>query len=564
MTSSVSPDQSASSLLPSRPLLWTCRLLCSLALCISGYLAWTAFQASEVYGCGGGSVFDCGHVLTSKYAKVFGLSVSVPAFGLYASLLAVLAFIRPSVPEQLLKTGWSILTVGALAAGMAALWFIGIQVFVVEHLCSYCLAAHTCGLLLAGIVLWKHPLGAKQTGLLSSISLAGIGALMTAQILAKPPQTFTVERFDDSSDPAEVVDGAEFDAPIDFAPPGAVASADDDGLFAPPAIEETSVFEPPAVIEPPVVTDNEFVPPTGAIPTKSPNAVAGEGNSTDSTTDSTGKKTATDKPDVTANEANDDQKPSAEEDPGATAATAALLFISPSTASALAQLLPFDDKKPAGTGADENAKQTEAETTRVQKPVIPTTRLVSVSGNKFRLNSRQWPILGNPDAKYIFVEMFDYTCPHCRNTHRAIDGAFEKLGDDLAVIALPVPLDGSCNSTVRNTGPAHREACELARISVAVWRVDREKFKTFHDWMFEGHRSAAQARQKAAELVGQKQLAAELALPHAQSYVAKHVELYKRVGQGTVPKLMFPQSTITGEVSSPTTLVKAIRRELGQ
>ena len=127
------------SLLPSRAVIWTCRILCTIALGISGYLAYTAFNTSEVYGCGGGEVFDCGHVLNSRYAKILGMPVSVPAFGMYASLLGVLAFFRKETPEKLLSVGWGMLTVGALSAGLAALWFTSIQVFELQHLCAYCL-----------------------------------------------------------------------------------------------------------------------------------------------------------------------------------------------------------------------------------------------------------------------------------------------------------------------------------------------------------------------------------------------------------------------------------------
>ena len=76
---------------------------------------------------------------------------------------------------------------------------------------------------------------------------------------------------------------------------------------------------------------------------------------------------------------------------------------------------------------------------------------------------------------------------------------------------------------------------------------------------------AADAMVKAArvQLVGKEKLAAGLGLPHADDYIAKHVELYKRVGRGSVPKLMFPRSTMTGEVSSTTTLCSTIQRELG-
>lgn len=183
MTTSASQNQSVpSGLLPSGKMLWTFRILCATALSLSGYLAWTALNQIPVYGCGGGEVFDCGHVLTSKYAKVFGMPVSVPAVALYLSLLGVLAFFRPATPEKLLRAGWSVLTFGAVAAALSALWFINIQVFELEHLCAYCLGAHSCGLVLAGIILWKRPLGNWQTSAWSGVSIAAVAVMIDLQL----------------------------------------------------------------------------------------------------------------------------------------------------------------------------------------------------------------------------------------------------------------------------------------------------------------------------------------------------------------------------------------------
>ncbi|MCP4788159.1 MAG: thioredoxin domain-containing protein [Fuerstiella sp.] len=573
MTTSASQNHSVPfGLLPSGKLLWTFRILCATALSLSGYLAWTALNQVPVYGCGGGEVFDCGHVLTSKYAKVFGMPVSVPAVALYLSLLSVLAFFRPETPEKLLRAGWSLLTFGAIAAALSALWFINIQVFELEHLCAYCLGAHSCGLVLAGIILWKRPLGNWQTSAWSGVSFAAVAVLITAQVTSEAPEHFVVERFDDVQTSETQI--ADLDRTTDFAPPGdALSSTDDDSLFAPPISDEA------------VVTDNLFEPPVefnepAALPTD------------DSTTTGTSKPPVTDVSETTpvntdnnAAETDDEvaRKPAPAADPRPTVAAATYLFISPSTASLLIRMIASTDDPALGKQSD-NTEDQQADsdnTTQVKDesaadgtekadqtpatPPKPEPRLVSVSGNRFRLNTRHWPLLGNPDAKYIFVEMFDYTCPHCRNTHHAIDGAFKEYGDDLAVVALPVPLDGSCNDTVRNTSSSHANACELARISVAVWRVNRVKFRDFHNWMFaSSRRSSASARQKAEQLVGKAELTAELAKPFAGDYIKRHVDLYKKVGRGSVPKLMFPKSTMTGAVSSTRTLCRTIERELVQ
>jgi protein-disulfide isomerase len=158
--------------------------------------------------------------------------------------------------------------------------------------------------------------------------------------------------------------------------------------------------------------------------------------------------------------------------------------------------------------------------------------------------------------------MFDYTCPHCRNTHSAIHGAFQKYGKDLAVVALVVPLHPSCNSAASG---GNADACELARLSIAVWRVKPDAFMTYHDWMFSAgrNRTSFEARQYAEQLVGREALQKELSRKTVGEYIARHVELYKKVGSGSVPKIMFPKSTMTGEVGSTSSLQMAIQREFG-
>lgn len=599
-TPSASPTSAS---LPSVPALWVMRLLCVAALSISGYLAYAAFSQTEVIGCGGGeeSLFSCDHVLSSKYSKLFGIPVSVPAFGLYASLLGVLFFFRKGVPERLINAGWKVLTFGSVSAAMAAVWFLGLQKFEIGHWCPYCIAAHSCGLLLMIVVLAHRRTSLPGTALLSGLSAAGLAVVIVAQVNSEEEEQFTVERFDDDgAAQVAVLDSGEFGAPIEFGAPDEFGAPVEFGaptefaapeefgapleFAAPdvspadtvPAINDGSTI--PAAIDGPVapIADDDAVPPPVG--------------------DVTSRLEATDVPvlevpvlDVPVPETDPantiptepavsqldaENETAAEPSAKRQVAAAAYLFFSPRMGQAPTQLmkqlvlagrLTADETK---TDAGEDATASAADATASQpeaaasQPAEPPKRMVSVSGNRFSLNSRHWPLLGKPDAKYIFVEMFDYTCPHCRSTHKAIDGAFARYGDDLAVIALPVPLERSCNDAA--SGGGHFGACELARLSVAVWRVNREQFHTFHDWMFAAHRSTAQARTKAEELVGKDALAAELRQPHASNYISKHVELYKRVGRGAVPKLMFPKATMTGSIGNTRTLCNTIERELGK
>ena len=139
------PGTAGGLVLPSRLFTWTLRILCGTALVITGYLAITALRLEDVAGCSG-TYWDCSHVLHSRWSKVLTLPVSVPAFGLYTVLLAALTVCRRPASRSRLIWAWGIVTVGAIAAGLAAIWFTSLQVFSVGHLCAYCLAAHACGL----------------------------------------------------------------------------------------------------------------------------------------------------------------------------------------------------------------------------------------------------------------------------------------------------------------------------------------------------------------------------------------------------------------------------------
>ncbi len=193
----------------------------------------------------------------------------------------------------------------------------------------------------------------------------------------------------------------------------------------------------------------------------------------------------------------------------------------------------------------------------------PERRIVTLIGDT-KLDVRQWPLLGKPEAKYVFVEMFDYTCPHCRDMHHEIDAALKRFGGDLAVLTLPVPLNASCNNQIGNTESQHRESCEIANYAVTVWRLKPEKYHEYHDWLFQPQepRSATAARKRAVEIVGEEPLKKVLDSQVPQKYIASHVKLYAKAGAGSIPKMLFPNITLVGNVGSEK-LCETIESELG-
>jgi uncharacterized membrane protein/protein-disulfide isomerase len=539
--------------LPSSRFVWTLRILCVAGFSISLYLAYTAFSMGQVFGCSGGDVIDCGHVLTSHWSKVFGVPVSVPAAGLYATLISLLAFARSPGPRRLRQMVWGGMTLGSVSAGLAALWFIGLQIFVLKHYCPYCLVVHTCGIILAGTMLSSKLCIPGMKLQCAGASLLGIAALVGIQVVTPKADQFEIVHYDPV--PVDSVttdtDGMDvFAAPGDaFEPPG--------GVFEPPG---EAFPAPGGVFEPPVTSGTTSAGVTAPTELK--------------TGDSQQAKPKDKQPSVATTflliapprllqltellfampSVEDDETPAAADTEKSEATENA------SSESNEEAKTSDTEKKDDSTESATNESKPAEEKPALVEPAVPARRLLTFAGNRFTLDVKQWPLLGKTDAKYVFVEMFDYTCPHCRNTHQAIAGAQKQYSEDLAIFVLPVPLENACNPAA--SGGGHPGACELARISIAVWRLDPSKFQTFHDWMFESSRSESAARQFAETLVDKERLKTELASGVPGQYIGRHVSLYQRVGSGQVPKLIFPSTTMQGEVNSVATLCQAIEREL--
>jgi uncharacterized membrane protein/protein-disulfide isomerase len=175
------------------------------------------------------------------------------------------------------------------------------------------------------------------------------------------------------------------------------------------------------------------------------------------------------------------------------------------------------------------------------------------------------PIVGSPDARHVVVLLADYTCPHCRTLHHQMDAALARYGrEQLAVAVAPVPLNKDCNDAIQFTEERMREACELARLALAVWAADPAKYPAMDGWLFEPEwpRSAADARAHAASLVGEAALATALADPRVGRRIAGNVELYKAAGKGRLPKMLLPGRVTEGEADDAEALFALLEKHL--
>ena len=170
--------------------LWGIRLLATAAAGISGYLFMLHMLGRSLPpGCGSGS--GCAEVLTSRWSAVFGIPVSAPAAILYAAVLIASFFVGTRHLDGVRRTAWACLFIAAVTIACSAMWFIGVQAFILKAFCVWCMTDHAIGLLLAGLILWKEPIAKPQVKsdeailvrLKRAILLTGVGTLFTVGLV---------------------------------------------------------------------------------------------------------------------------------------------------------------------------------------------------------------------------------------------------------------------------------------------------------------------------------------------------------------------------------------------
>ncbi|MFO1243133.1 MAG: DsbA family protein [Rickettsiales bacterium] len=87
------------------------------------------------------------------------------------------------------------------------------------------------------------------------------------------------------------------------------------------------------------------------------------------------------------------------------------------------------------------------------------------------------PALGKPDAKVTIAEFYDYNCSACKFMFQGVSQYVkEGLPEDVRIVFKEFPIFGEQSEM-------------LARMAIAVNRIDKDKFFAFHSGMmgFKGH-----------------------------------------------------------------------------
>lgn len=197
-------------------------------------------------------------------------------------------------------------------------------------------------------------------------------------------------------------------------------------------------------------------------------------------------------------------------------------------------------------------------------PVAQAPRMFRLSSLPREVDAEANPVVGHPYAPVRFVEMMDYTCPHCRKLHPYIKKAVERYGDQLGFVIYHVPLSRKCNQLVVMDQAMHADACEYSRMAYSVWKLAPEKFAEYHDWLLEGKRvpPVYEAKKKAMELAGDGVLMDKNLEAEAKARVATFAAQMEPLKVG-LPVLIFEGGVVRGMPDNETEWFQIFEERLG-
>ena len=417
------------------------RALLGIAILGAGYLAWVALAHGSLAGCGTGS--GCNKVLQSRWAYWLHLPVSVPALLVYLALFGATVLARKRTAPDDERGAWAaIIALSVIVAG-AALWFVGLQVFVLKAFCPFCMAAHVCGLAAAFLCLKNIP-------------------------LASDPAT---PMWSTAPDKRGVPRAAIFS--LILAGLAGVAALAVGQWLVPELRNEVKLL--------PVMTLNTHVTNT----------------------------------------------------------TLVALGVQ-STNRPLSPNIHF---------------------------VAP--RQISLYNNQFLIRLDDVPMIGSPGASNVIVNLFDYTCPHCRELHWILVVTQRQFSNNLGIVSLPMPMSTNCNPLIPANFNSNSNACEFAHLGLAVWRTKPEAQRQFDDWFFSTDQpvSVEEARKYAEELVGADKLEKALSDPWVDKQILTdcqiHFANWQATGRPGMPQLILGGAVSIGPLNSVEHLQALLSRYLG-
>lgn len=201
---------------------------------------------------------------------------------------------------------------------------------------------------------------------------------------------------------------------------------------------------------------------------------------------------------------------------------------------------------------------------QVYGPAPETRRIVTYDGGRRSFEVAASPRLGPATADRVMVEYFDYQCAACQTMAGHLEALMASHPGRIAVLVMPVPLDGDCNAFLGSADP-HPGSCAIARMALAVWRGRPEAFPAFHRALMASP-SEAEARRLALGLMPPERLAAALADPWIDRSIRENLAAWRDFSKTTdkLPKLLVRDRRILhGLPSGEADFMRVMKMELG-
>jgi uncharacterized membrane protein len=179
------------------------------------------------------------------------------------------------------------------------------------------------------------------------------------------------------------------------------------------------------------------------------------------------------------------------------------------------------------------------------------------------------PLLGSPAAPRVAVCLFDYTCPHCRQLHLDLRQILRANSNAFTLVCLPVPMERGCNRFIGQTERRHLNACQYARLGVAVWKCQPGQFERFNEWFFTSEKPPAleDTKDLAMELGGAEAVQAVLATSWPDQQIERGLTLFElnlqSARQDELPQFMTGSRITFGAFENLAELRRHLEREFG-
>jgi uncharacterized membrane protein len=193
----------------------------------------------------------------------------------------------------------------------------------------------------------------------------------------------------------------------------------------------------------------------------------------------------------------------------------------------------------------------------------PQGATVSFNDGRIVYQIAEHPRIGPHGAERVIVEYFDYQCASCQVMAGYMDALVASQPSRVAVLLMPVPLEGSCNPYL-GTNKAHPGSCEITRIALAVWRSKPESFAGFHKNLIAGP-SASAAQRLALEVMTEVELTTALTDPWIEKSIESNIAAWRAFSQSNdkLPKLLIGDKRILhGRPSNEADFLRVMKQEL--